>query len=188
MLQANIASSALVIAFFMNVVDVGRNAEKFDFALAYLKSLAFLAMQQCLVTGGFGIHVLGAELSVDAQGVISNFDCLPSRHRATLNFWIRTWDYLKEQGHLTKVWQDQVWSLLDVVIFATLFRQCRTQRGLRQQSENAEALLDSLKEELVKLFAHCLHEFVWRGYSIENNIFNQNVPSRSTRQSLNGQI
>lgn len=178
MLQANVVSTSLVIAWYMSLIDSSRLDTKIDYGKECLKNLSSVIMQFCRSSGGFGFNVDGFDVSVDALGFVTNFAGVPGSHQTSLQHWSRTWDHLNECGHVMTKWEDTRWSLCDVVLFSVFFQWSRKKRSLRQCGTKSDRKLSCLQDELVLVLTDCYHQYIWQEYATRNNVYNRRVPSR----------
>ena len=71
-MDANVASSAAVIAWFMSVIDLAQLQFKVDMAKAFIKSLGLLVISQCHNLGGMHLSFCDIDVSLDSHGEVHN--------------------------------------------------------------------------------------------------------------------
>lgn len=175
-LNANVASSAALIAFFMNVIDLGRKQFKVDMAMGFIKSLGLLVLDQCHTLGGMQLSFCNMDLTLDSHGAVHNLaTAFQVLHKAVCQVCKEEWSHMKSDGYVTADFDSPQLPFLDVLVFVTLFFQYRRHKKKRQMSSD---YMDKLKASIITFLADALHSYVFTVYARSNQMYAQQAISR----------
>ena len=175
-MNANVASSAALIAFFMHVIDLGRKQYKVQMAMGFIKSLGLLVLDQCHSLGGMQLSFCNIDLSLDSHGSVHNLaTAFQVLHKAVYQVCKEEWSQMKSDGSVTADFDSPLLPFIDVLMFVTLFFQYRRHRKKRQMSSD---YMSKLKASIITFLADVLHSYIFTVYAQSNQMYAQQAISR----------
>ena len=128
-MDANVASSAAVIAWFMSVIDLAQLQFKVDMAKAFIKSLGLLVISQCHNLGGMHLSFCDIDVSLDSHGAVHNLaTAFQALHKSVGQVCKDLWSHMKSDGLVTSDFDSPQLPFLDVLTFITMFFRYRRLR------------------------------------------------------------
>ena len=136
-LPTNVASSKLILRYFMAMADSAKTEEKQAQSLSCIRAICLRWMDHCHANGGYSFAVyhdnhqtyLGP-ISINSSGMVEGLqDLLLRKHRLLVPSWSKQWEDMRVNGTLQGHWDDGFVSLMDFVKFVVLVNRSRRQQS-----------------------------------------------------------
>jgi hypothetical protein len=175
-LQANLATTALVFMFMMNIVEISRTSEKASLAKSWIRNLGQLVCKTVLDSGiETSIQVWrNMCLVLTPPGMINGLDyVISSAHRTVALSLKDEWQNMARANLLFTQWDAP--SFIDVLMFACSLEKFRKESNKKPLKSG---IIKNLKVALVSFMSNMLHSYIWNIYARSHDIYNGEIPSR----------
>jgi len=175
-LQANLATTALVFMFMMETMENARTPEKASLAKQWVKNLGQLICRNTLDAGSeVSIEVWRNQcITLTVAGMINGLDYVISSAHRTVGLALKEeWQNMLRANLLFTQWDAP--SFIDVLMFAcsvVKFRKDSNKKPLKS------GIIKNLKIALLSFMSNALHSYIWNVYAKSHDIYNGEFPSR----------